>query len=74
VISQSFGSPLALPRWNAATRCADVPWVKLSGSIEPDARFCRRSSPTLEAASSASAMSPDSRSPAPSTWLAQTPA
>ena len=39
-----------MPRLNQRTRCADVPWVKDSGTTRPCVCFCSRSSPIAVAA------------------------
>lgn len=38
-VSQEFGDPLSSPRRNHCTRCAELPWVKLSGVTRPVACF-----------------------------------
>ena len=47
---------------NHSTRCAELPWVKLSGTTWPPASRCRRSSPIAVAARRASSRSPGSSS------------
>ena len=49
------------PRRNQRARCADEPWVQVSGLTRPPACFCRRSSPTAAAAARPSSTSPGSR-------------
>src|SRR6185436_19046191 len=57
-VSQAFGSPESKPVRNQVTRCSEVPWVNVSGSILPWVCSWIRSSPTAAAAVRASSMSP----------------
>jgi hypothetical protein len=59
---------------NHFTRCADEPWVKVSGLTRRPAIFCRRSSPMAWAAVTASSMSPTSMRLRRPVSLAHTPA
>src|SRR6185437_2997276 len=57
-VLQLLMSPLAIPVLNHFTRCAEVPWVKVSGITLPRVSFCKVSSPTALAALSADSTSP----------------
>ncbi|OMP13346.1 hypothetical protein COLO4_01853 [Corchorus olitorius] len=74
-VSQLSTLPLSKPVRNHLTRCAELPWVKESGTTRPWDWRCRRSSPMALAAFSAFSRSPGS-SQFSRFWasLAQTPA
>ena len=74
-VSQPLTLPFCSPWLNQRTRCALLPWVKLSGTTRPWLCFCRASSPILAAAFMAASMSPFSKiCRAVWAWFAQTPA